>query len=188
MKSDLGAVAKAATGRLVWKKAELGGAHRQARNGRKCAHGMLFSLFCGIGAMRLRKECAACWPESCFSGSPDATANSFFFLGIADGALAPEVWVGNGVPTLPCNRVVSLQSRLSVFHGRDDRGNAGCGLRLRARCNTNVSISVDFRSRLRGSGVSPDMERHTPAGETPALHFRSLKVNGFWYNSCQINL
>ena len=70
--------------------------------------------------MGLRKELAACWPESCFLGSPDATANSFFLLGIADGALAPEVWVGNGVPTLPWNRVVSLQSRLSVFHGRDD--------------------------------------------------------------------
>ena len=47
-------------------------------------------------------------------------ANSFFFLGIADGAFAPEAWVGNGVPTLPWNHVVSLQSRLSVFHGRDD--------------------------------------------------------------------
>jgi|GEM_PF-2001691 len=41
--------------------------------------------------------------------------------------------------------------------------------------HTNVSTGVDFRSCLRGSGVSPDMERHTPAGETPALHFRSLK-------------
>ena len=49
--------------------------------------------------------------------------------------------------------------------------------------DTNVSIGVDFRSRLRRSGVSPDMERHTPAGETPALHFRSLKANGFWYDS-----
>jgi hypothetical protein len=65
-------------------------------------------------------EFAACWPEFCFSGSPDATANSFFFLGIADGALAPESWVGNGVPTLPWNHVVSLRSRLSVFLGRDD--------------------------------------------------------------------
>ena len=41
--------------------------------------------------------------------------------------------------------------------------------------HTNVSTGVDFRSCLRGSGVSPDMERNTPAGETPALHFRSLK-------------
>ena len=42
-------------------------------------------------------------------------------------------------------------------------------------------------------GVSPDTERHTPAGlrlgaydsesETPALHFRSLKANGGWYKS-----
>jgi hypothetical protein len=46
---------------------------------------------------------------------------------------------------------------------------------------TNISTGVDFRSRLRGSGVSPDMERHTPAGETPALHFRSLKGIIFWY-------
>ena len=55
---------------------------------------------------------------------------------------------------------------------------------------TNVSISVDFRSRLRGSVVSPDMERHTPAGlrlgayasesETPAHHFKSLKGIIFW--------
>ena len=42
------------------------------------------------------------------------------FLGVADGAFAPEAWVGNGVPTLPWNHVVSLRSRLSVFHGRDD--------------------------------------------------------------------
>jgi len=70
--------------------------------------------------MELSKDFAACWPESCFSGSPDATANSFFFLGIADGAFAPEAWVANGVPTLPWNHMVSLQSRLSVFHGRDD--------------------------------------------------------------------
>ncbi|NBS97393.1 MAG: hypothetical protein EBT08_14825 [Betaproteobacteria bacterium] len=65
-------------------------------------------------------EFATCWPESCLSGSPDVTANSFFFLGIADGAFAPEAWVGNGVTTLPWNHVVSLPSRLSVFHGRDD--------------------------------------------------------------------
>jgi hypothetical protein len=42
------------------------------------------------------------------------------FLALADGAFAPETWVGNGVPTLPWNHVVSLQSRLYVFHGRDD--------------------------------------------------------------------
>ena len=30
----------------------------------------------------------------------------FSFLALADGAFAPEAWVGNGVPTLPCNRVV----------------------------------------------------------------------------------
>ena len=44
----------------------------------------------------------------------------FSFLALADGAFAPEAWVGNGVPTLPWNHVVSLQLRLSVFHGRDD--------------------------------------------------------------------
>ncbi len=70
--------------------------------------------------MRLSEDFAACWPKSCLSGSPDATANSFFFFGIADVAFAPEAWVGNGVPTLQCNHVVSLQSRLSVFHDRDD--------------------------------------------------------------------
>ena len=42
------------------------------------------------------------------------------YLALADGAFAPETWVGNGVPTLPWNHVVSLQSRLSVFRCRDD--------------------------------------------------------------------
>jgi hypothetical protein len=32
----------------------------------------------------------------------------FCFLALADGAFAPEALVGNGVPTLPWNHVVSL--------------------------------------------------------------------------------
>jgi hypothetical protein len=44
----------------------------------------------------------------------------FYFSALADGAFAPEAWVGNGVPILPWNHVFSLQSRLYVFHGRDD--------------------------------------------------------------------
>ena len=51
---------------------------------------------------------------------PRCSGGFLFFLGIADGAFAPEAWVGNGVPTLRWNHVVSLQSRLSVFRGRDD--------------------------------------------------------------------
>ena len=31
------------------KKLKMSGAHRQGRDGRKCAHEMLFSLFCGMG-------------------------------------------------------------------------------------------------------------------------------------------
>ncbi len=61
--------------------------------------------------MRLSEDFAACWPESCLSGSPDATANSYFFLGVADGAFAPEAWLGNGVPTLPWNRADGLHLR-----------------------------------------------------------------------------
>jgi hypothetical protein len=38
-------------------------------------------------------------------------ANSFFFLGVANGAFAPEAWVGNGVPTLPWNRAEGLHLR-----------------------------------------------------------------------------
>jgi len=36
-------------GGWVEEKAEMVGAHRQGRDGRNYAHGMLFSLFCGIG-------------------------------------------------------------------------------------------------------------------------------------------
>jgi hypothetical protein len=61
------------------------------------------------------------------------------------------------------------------------KGQSKGGREAMALSYTNVSIGVDFRSRLRGSGVSPDMERYTPAGETPALHFRSLKGTSFWY-------
>ena len=41
--------------------------------------------------------------------------------------------------------------------------------------HTKVSKVVDFRRRSCRSGVSPDMEGLTPAGETPALLFRSPK-------------
>ena len=41
--------------------------------------------------------------------------------------------------------------------------------------HTKVSKVVDFRRRSCRSGVSPDIEGHTPAGETPALLFRSPK-------------
>ena len=41
--------------------------------------------------------------------------------------------------------------------------------------HTKVSKVVDFRRRSCRSGVSPDMVGLTPAGETPALLFRSPK-------------
>ena len=48
---------------------------------------------------------------------------------------------------------------------------------------TNVTKVVDFRGRLCRSGVSPDIEWLTLAGETPALHSRSQKAIRFWYNA-----
>jgi hypothetical protein len=51
--------------------------------------------------------------------------------------------------------------------------------------NTKVFKVVDFPRRLSRSGVSPDIERLAPAGETPALQSRSQKTTGFW---CKIFL
>ena len=48
--------------------------------------------------------------------------------------------------------------------------------------HTKVSKVVDFRRRLCKSDVSPDMEGLTPAGETPALLFRSPKKIRFRYH------
>ena len=48
--------------------------------------------------------------------------------------------------------------------------------------NTKVFKVVDFPRRLSRSGVSPDIERLTLAGETPALHSESPKPSCFWYN------
>ena len=46
-----------------------------------------------LGRVHLGSEFAACWQESCLSGSPDATANStLFFSALANGAIAPEFW------------------------------------------------------------------------------------------------
>ena len=48
--------------------------------------------------------------------------------------------------------------------------------------HTKFSKAVDFRRRSCRSGVSPDIEGLTPAGETPALLFRSPKKIRFRYH------
>ena len=48
--------------------------------------------------------------------------------------------------------------------------------------HTKASKVADYRRRSYRSGVSPDIEGHTPAGETPALLFRSPKKIRFRYH------
>ena len=49
--------------------------------------------------------------------------------------------------------------------------------------NTKVFKVVDFPRRLSRSGVSPDIERLAPAGETPAhLFWHQARVGAFWKN------
>ena len=84
----------------------------------------------------------------------------------------------NNRPTTRClghRTEVQVRGAKGIIQPVNEAGEQGLA-------HTKVSKVVDFRRRSCRSGVSPDIEGHTPAGETPALLFRSPKKIRFRYH------
>jgi len=47
--------------------------------------------------------------------------------------------------------------------------------------DTKTTPKPDFRAIFCRAGVPPAIEQFTPAGGTPALHFKSPNESGLWY-------